>query len=147
MSDTTNRVSLKNWCRLVVLAVTVYVLSSMYAEKSMGAERGDLGFITVGTHLCHTDNITPNTTDGLEQWAALIERLEAAGGAPLLSAEDNELGANLSAWCSTIAEGYPVVMGYEDGEYALVYWDRKLGFGVYSFLIRLRDFQAGGLRL
>lgn len=149
MSDTTNRVRLRDWLWVIGLTVlvVVVVLGSAYAEQSSGAERGDLGYITKGTNLCHTDTITPYTIDSLEQWAALMERLEAAGGAIFLSAEDNELGQTLGKWCSTLAEGYPVVVGHEDGEYALIFWDRKLGFGVYPFIIRLRDFQEGGLRL
>lgn len=147
MSDTTNRVQFRHWIWMLVVATTVYVLSSMYAEKSMGQEPGDMGFITAGTNLCYTNTITPYIIDDFEQWAALIERMEAAGGVIFLSEEDTELGVNLSSWCSTLAEGYPVVKIIEYGEYALVYWDRSLGFGASSFLIRLRDFQAGGLRL
>ncbi len=162
MSYTTNRVRFRHWVWLTVLTLVVWVLAFELAERSQGATfsfdrafvveelapvRGDLGFITAGTNLCHTDSIEPESINGLEQWAALDERLEAAGGAIFLSAEDNELGNALSRWCNTLAEGYPVMIFQIEGEHALVFWDRSLDFGRNPFIIRLSDFQAGGLRL
>ena len=147
MSNTTNRVRFRHWVWLTVLTLAVWVLAFSYAEKSEGAEYGDLGYITEGTNLCHTDNITPHTIARLLRWGALIERLDAAGGVIFLSAEDNDLGSTLSEWCNTLSEGYPVVLYHIDGEYALMVWEKSLGFGSYTFIIKLYDFQSGGLRL
>lgn len=162
MSDTTNRVRLRHWLWLVALMITVWVLAFAWAEKSQGETfsfdralvveelapvRGDLGFITAGTNLCHTESITSYTIEALGQWTALIERLEAAGGAAFLSEEDNDLGSSLSKWCSTLGTGYPVVVFHVDREHALVSWEKSLDFGDYTFIIRVFDFQAGGLRL
>ena len=146
MSEPT-RVQFRHWIWLAVVAATVYVLSSMYAEKSMGATRGDLGFITAGTNLCETYGISPHTIKRLATWTALVERLDAAGGAIFLSEEDYELGENLSKRCSTLAEGYPVMIFLIEDEHALVFWDKSLNFAGSPFIIRLSDFQAGGLRL
>lgn len=150
------RVPLRNWLGLVALTVLVWGLSSAYAENSMGElwsvtgstpEMGDVGFITANTHLCHTSSITPQTISALDQWAALIERLEAAGGAIFLSEEDNDLGASLGQWCSTLADGYPVIFIITKGDHAIVSWDLSLGFAHRPFIIRLDDFHTGGLEL
>ena len=141
------RVPLRNWLWLTGLTIAVWVLSFAYAEKSQGAESGDLGYITAGTNLCHTDSITPYTIEALRQWTALIERLDAAGGVAFLSEEDNDLGSSLSKWCSTLGTGYPVVVFHVDGEHSLMVWEKSLGFGSYTFIIKLYDFQSGGLRL
>ena len=148
------RVPLKHWLRLAVVAASVWVLAAAYAGKGMGVEieeydatRGDIGFITENTHLCHVDVITQSTIGMLDQWAALITRLEAAGGAIFLSEEDNALGDELSRWCSTLSEGYPVMVWYVSGDYVLIRWDTSLGFGEDFMIIRLEDFQGGGLRL
>ena len=139
-----DRVPFFQWTCLAVILGLVWILG---AEVANSAERGDRGFITASTHLCHTTDITPLTIEGLYQWGALIERLEAAGGAIFLSEEDNDLGSTLSRWCSTLSEGYPVVLFRVDGDHALAVWDTSLGFGTGPFIIKLSDFQAGGLRL
>lgn len=149
------RIPFRRWVGLAALVVLVWVLSFAYAEKSTGVEidellvtRGDIGFITKNTHLCHTDSITEKTISGLTLWAALIKRLEAVNGDHLLLSEsDNALGNNLSRWCATLSEGYPVLMWTVKDDHAIVFWVPSLGFGNQPFIIRLEDFQAGGLRL
>ncbi len=148
------KVPFRHWVWLVGLAVGVAVLSSVYADKSQGMVGppitytvGDIGYITEDTHLCHTDVIAKQTISGLAQWSALIDRLRAAGGALFLSEEDNDLGSNLARYCSTLAEGYPVILYEVAYPYALASFDPSLGFGDGTFIIRLFDFQTGGLRL
>lgn len=149
------RVPLKHWLYVIVIAVAVAVLGSAWAKKSGAVEideplvtRGDIGFITENTHLCHTDSITEKTISGLTLWAALIERLEAVDGDHLLLSEsDNALGNNLSRWCNTLAEGYPVMVWTVKDDHAILFWVPSLDFGHLPFIIRLEDFQAGGLRL
>ena len=148
MSDTNNRVQTRHWIWLAALATSVWLLSSMYAEKSMGAAPGESGWITEDTHLCHTSVITTYTIASLNHWAAVIKRLESVGGdVNDLGPADLAMGNRLFRWCSTLSEGYPVVLDTVEGDYALVRWARSLDFGDYTFIIRLHDFQAGGLRL
>ncbi len=137
-------VPFSHWIILGVIMTLVFVLG---VEVANSAERGDRGFITENTNLCHVDSITPNTISGLSQWAALIARLEAAGGAVFLSEEDQELGAHLAQWCSSLATGYPVVLVRTKGDYALAVWHESLNFGPDTFIIRLDDFHTGGLEL
>lgn len=130
------------------LTAALLVLISMYPGKSQGAELGDDGFITKGTHTCGADRIIPKTVDDLEHWRSLIERLEAVDGDNTkLSEADNDLGRVLVRYCGTLAEGYPVILFKVDGDYALVLWDKSLGFDAHPFIIRLSDFQSGGFRL
>lgn len=147
MSDTTNRVPFKHWLWLAAITIAVWVLSFMWADKSMGQERGDLGYLTANTHLCHTTKITEDTIATLDRWAALIARLEAAGGAIFLSKEDNTLGNSMSGWCNTLGEGYPVVVQIVSGDHVLLTWDPSLDFLSRPFIVRLTDLQTGGLRL
>lgn len=152
-------VPFRHWLYLIGLGVAVLVLSSAYAGKSQGeffepwfapevaAGPGDTGFITENTHLCHTNAITHQTISALDQWTALIARLDAAGGAALLSQEDNDLGVGLSQWCSTLSEGYPVVLTSTKGDHALAVFHWELGFSDAPFIIRLDDFHTGGLEL
>ena len=140
------RVSFKRWVILLLALASVgYIL---YSDVSESAELGDNGFLTKGTHMCDADRIIPETVDDLEQWRALIERLNAVDDdVTKLSKDDNRLGGVLSKWCGTLSEGYPVVLFNVDGDYALATWDKSLGFTLRSFIIRLSDFQSGGLRL
>lgn len=139
-----DRVPFFQWTILAVIIGLVWILG---AEVANSAEVGDTGFITEDTNLCHAHVITPQTIDGLEQWSALVVRLEAAGGAIFLSEDDNALGERLVQWCSTLAEGYPVFLFAIEGEHALIKWDPSLDFGTYLMIIKLSDFQDGGLRL
>lgn len=155
-------VPLKHWLYLAGVLGLVWVLASAYAEKSQGADigfdrafiieevtpvRGDIGYVTEDTNLCHVDSITERNIRLLTQWTALIERLNSTGGTIFLSESDNALGDSLSRWCMTLDEGYPVMIFQIEGEHALIFWDRSLGFDPHPLIIKLSDFQAGGLRL
>lgn len=139
----TNPIPFSYWVCLAVVMALVWILGS---EVAKSAEIGDVGFITEQTNICYTDRIVPKTVDALEQWSALAEKLKAVGGEVYkLSEADIALGMELGQWCATPAKGYPIVLFEVDGDYALAIWEYTLEFCTPTFIIRLRDFQAGGL--
>ena len=141
-----------NWLVLVAILAAIFALSPALSKGAVPDTlefHGNTGTITYGATVCEADTIALKTLALktialLDEWASLVERLEAyqLDGIVRMTAEEAERGQylNNTGTCDMLASYYNIIITEESNQYVLFQFDPQYGFGEQTYILRRGDF-------